>query len=160
MSELRPGTKVYVRGFNDQEFELIKHEANQPVALVKLDNGKTFKTRAFPNIVCRLRCTFLTDDQNWRVPAIHVSKKPFSAIASFTAIATMFFTGVAQAGESNSIIKFCQTASDANISGISVAPGSELIRRIIRKGDLTEEGYLSVWRAAKGSIIPMCRGLW
>jgi hypothetical protein len=79
----------------------------------------------------------------------------------FSVFAAMIFSGAAFAEtRSPGFLGFCEAASSANIQGISAAPDSELGRRIVINGGVKKEDYEAVWRIAKTSIFPICRGLW
>jgi hypothetical protein len=64
--KLEPGAKVYAIGFtHEDQFEIVR----------KLRPSET----PWPHLahfVCRLRCTFLTKDQLWIFPALHLLTKP------------------------------------------------------------------------------------
>jgi hypothetical protein len=146
LDSITPGLTVYVKGFSDQEFQVV---------------GPCETKTPFPHFTCRLRCTFLTGDQLWRVPALHISKRPFSKLIGLTACTLATFAGAAKAQTvTPGFLKFCEAASSANVSGISAAPGSELAKRVVANTNVKEQDYVSVWNIAKSSIVPICRGLW
>jgi len=162
-SSLQLGDTLYVKGFEDQEFEFLGQSAEQPLVTVKLSGDRKVKTKAFPSLLCRLKAApkSLAGAELWVVPAIQVAKRPFSRLVNFSVIALAVLAGAANAQAiDSSFLKFCEAASSANVSGISAAPGSELARRVVAKGNANEEDYVSVWNIAKSSIVPICRGLW
>jgi hypothetical protein len=162
-SSLQLGDTLYVKGFEDQEFEFLGQSAEQPLVTVKLSGDRKVKTKAFPSLLCRLKVApkSLAEAELWVVPAIQVAKRPFSRLVNFSVIALAVLAGAANAQAiDSSFLKFCEAASSANVSGISAAPGSELARRVVAKGNANEEDYVSVWNIAKSSIVPICRGLW
>jgi hypothetical protein len=63
--KLEPGAKVYAIGFtHEDQFEIVR----------KLKPSET-PWPYLPHFVCRLRCTFLTKDQLWIFPALHLLTK-------------------------------------------------------------------------------------
>lgn len=162
-SSIQSGDTVYIKGFEDQEFEFIGQSAERPIVTVKLPGNRTIKTRAFPSLLCRLRAPVesVTGAETWIVPAIQVAKKPFSRLVGFSMLAAVLLSGAAQAQDSDPYyLAFCESASKANVAGISAAPDSVLAKRISTGTDLTTEDYKSIWAVAKSSIFPICRGLW
>jgi hypothetical protein len=163
LSSIQPGDTIYVKGFEDQEFEFVGHSAEQPLVTVRLPGNRRVKTRAFPSLLGRLKAApeSVAGAEMWTVPAIHVAKRPFSRLVGFSVFAAMIFSGAAFAEtRSPGFLGFCEAASSANIQGISAAPDSELGRRIVINGGVKKEDYEAVWRIAKTSIFPICRGLW
>jgi hypothetical protein len=163
LSSIQLGDTIYVKGFEDQEFEFVGHSPQQPLVIVKLSGNRRVRVTAFPSLLCRLRAPVksVTGAETWTVPAIHVAKRPFSRLVNFAIIALAVLAGAANAQVGNSsFLSFCEAASNANIQGISAAPGSELARRVIARGNTKEEDYASVWKVVKSSIVPICRGLW
>jgi hypothetical protein len=163
LSSLQLGDTLYVKGFEDQEFEFLGQSAEQPFVTVKLSDDRKVKTKAFPSLLCRLKAApkSLTGAELWIVPAIQVAKRPFSRLVNFSVIALAVLAGAANAQTVDSgFMKFCEAASKANVSGISAAPGSELAKRVVENTNVKEQDYVSVWNIAKSSIVPICRGLW
>lgn len=163
LSSIQPGDTIYVKGFEDQEFEFVGHSAKQPPVTVRLSGNRTVKTKAFPSLLGRLKAApeSVTGAEMWIVPAIHVAKKPFSRLVGFSMFAAVLLSGAAQAQDSDPYyLAFCESASKANVAGISAAPDSVLAKRISTGTNLTTEDYKSIWAVAKSSIFPICRGLW
>jgi hypothetical protein len=163
LSSIQLGDTIYVKGFEDQEFEFAGHSVEQPLVTVRLPGNRTVKTRAFPSLLGRLKAApeSVAGAEMWSVPAIHVAKRPFSKLVGFSVFAAMLFSGAALAEtRSPGFLGFCEAASNANVQGISAAPDSELARRVVVNGGVKKEDYNTVWQIAKTSIFPICRGLW
>lgn len=147
LHSIKPGTTVFAKGFNDEEFEVIA-----------LDRKCR---KQFPHFICRLRCTFLTEDQLWRIPAIHLSKRPFKQLKGFAAIIALIAgmsTGVS--AEQNHILHYCKEVAVVNAAGISASPNSRLGEITRRRAGYSKDVHEMVWEIARSSIHPICRGIW